>query len=68
VGRGEGVVEGIIVVEAQVVDGSSIIASIVDFEVSDAPIYLEVFVSIQLSDDTTAPIDVGPVIENGAAN
>jgi len=50
VGRGEGIVEGIIVVEAQGVDGGSIIASILDFEVSDALIYLEVFVRIPLSD------------------
>jgi len=68
VGRGEGVVEGIVVVEAQGVDGGSIIAGIVDFEVSDAPIYLEVFVRIPLSDDATAPTDVGPVIEDGTAN
>jgi hypothetical protein len=68
VGRGESVVEGIIVVKAQGVDGGSIVASIVDFEVSDAPIYLEVFVSIPLSNDATAPTDVRPVIENGAAN
>jgi len=68
VGRGEGVVEGIIVVEAKVVDDGSIIASILDFEVSDAPIYLEVFVRIPLSDDATAPTDVGPVIRDGAAN
>ena len=67
-GRGEGVVEGIVVVEAQGVDGGSIIAGIVDFEVSDAPIYLEVFVRIPLSDDATAPTDVGPIIENGMAN
>ena len=60
--------EGIIVVEAQVVDGSSIIASIVDFEVSDAPIYLEVFVRVPLSDDATTPTDVGPIIEDSTAN
>ena len=67
-GRGEGVVEGIVVVEAQGVDGGSIIAGIVDFEVSDAPIYLEVFVRIPLSDDATAPTDVGPIIEDSTAN
>jgi len=61
-------VEDIMIVEAQGVDGSSIIASIVNFEVSDAPVYLEVFVRIPLSDDATAPADVGPVIEDGAAN
>ena len=57
-GRGEGNVEGIIVVEAHGVDGGSIIASILDFEVSDALIYLEVFVRIPLSDVAKAPTDV----------
>jgi hypothetical protein len=43
----------IVVVEAQGVGVGSIIARIMNFEVSDAPVYLEEFVRIPLDDVAT---------------
>jgi hypothetical protein len=68
VGRGEGIVESITLVEAQDVDGSSIIIGIVNFEIGDEPTYLEVFARIPLSDVARAPAYAGPIVQNGAAN